>query len=88
MHKHATVKRLHSYANAIGFLVKRAIQGVDPLSPEALNTKPKDAEVVMFKNGKMRGLLHAGIKVAFLMLCLSMLKGDEMPSFVPSFVPI
>jgi hypothetical protein len=41
------------------------------LSPEALNTKPKDAEVVIFKNGKMRGLLHAGIKVAVFMLCLS-----------------
>ena len=34
------------------------------MSPEALNTKPKDAVVVTFKNGKMRGLLHAGIKVA------------------------
>jgi hypothetical protein len=37
------------------------------MSPEALNTKPKDAAVIIFKNGKMRGLLHAGIKV---MLCL------------------
>jgi hypothetical protein len=27
--------------------------------------------VVIFKNGKMRGLLHAGIKVAVFMLCLS-----------------
>lgn len=71
MHIHATVKRLHSDVNSIGFLVKRAIEGVDPLSPEALNTKPKDAEVVIFKNGKMRGLLHAGIKVAVFMLCLS-----------------
>jgi hypothetical protein len=70
MHIHA-VKRLHSDVNSIGFLVKRAIEGVDPLSPEALNTKPKDAEVVIFKNGKMRGLLHAGIKVAVFMLCLS-----------------
>jgi len=32
------------------------------MSPEALNTKPKDAAVIIFKNGKMRGLLHAGIK--------------------------
>ena len=70
---------LNHVVNTIGFLVKRAIEGVDPMSPEALNTKPKDAVVVMFKNGKMRGLLHAGIKVSFVWLCLL-----HVPSLVAS----
>jgi len=57
-------KPLPGFGNGdrIGFLVRRAIEGKDPLSPDILSFEPKDAEVVIFKNGKRRGLLHAGIK--------------------------
>ena len=57
-------KPLPGYGNGdrIGFLVRRAVEGLDPSTPEAAGRDPKPAEVVVFKNGKMRGLLHAAIK--------------------------
>jgi len=57
-------KALPGFGNGdrIGFLVKRCIEGTDPLSTEILSMQPRDAEVLLFKNGKLRGRLHSGIK--------------------------